>query len=40
MQAFPCISTGVYGYPIGDATKVALKSVREVLDDDVGRKVL
>ncbi|KAG8213229.1 hypothetical protein J3R82DRAFT_11695 [Butyriboletus roseoflavus] len=32
-QAFPCISTGVYGYPIRDATEVALKSVWEILDE-------
>ena len=29
--AFPAISTGVYGYPFDRATKVALKTVREVL---------
>ena len=29
--AFPCISTGVYGYPIEDATKIAVGEVREFL---------
>ena len=26
--AFPCISTGVYGYPIEEATKIAIREVR------------
>ena len=26
--AFPCISTGVYGYPIEDAAKIAIDTVR------------
>lgn len=30
--AFPAISTGVYGYPLADATKVAKKAVAEWLD--------
>uniref|UniRef100_A0A915K0S3 Macro domain-containing protein n=1 Tax=Romanomermis culicivorax TaxID=13658 RepID=A0A915K0S3_ROMCU len=30
--AFPCISTGIYGYPIVDATHVALKAVRNWLE--------
>ena len=29
--AFPSISTGVYGYPIADAAKVALTTVRDYL---------
>ncbi|MEK8022863.1 MAG: O-acetyl-ADP-ribose deacetylase [Candidatus Hydrogenedentota bacterium] len=29
--AFPAISTGVYGYPIEEATRIAVKTVREVL---------
>ena len=27
--AFPCISTGVYGYPIEDAAKIAVREVRD-----------
>ncbi|KFM61100.1 MACRO domain-containing protein 2, partial [Stegodyphus mimosarum] len=30
--AFPCISTGVYGYPNENAAHVALKTVREFLE--------
>ncbi|EMD33911.1 hypothetical protein CERSUDRAFT_117441 [Gelatoporia subvermispora B] len=30
--AFPSISTGIYGYPIKDATHLALNTVREVMD--------
>jgi O-acetyl-ADP-ribose deacetylase len=26
--AFPCISTGIYGYPIQEATEIALRTVR------------
>jgi O-acetyl-ADP-ribose deacetylase (regulator of RNase III) len=29
--AFPCISTGVYGYPIEDATRIAICEVRRFL---------
>ena len=29
--AFPCISTGVYGYPVADAAKIAIREVREFL---------
>ncbi|MEE9253786.1 MAG: O-acetyl-ADP-ribose deacetylase [Pseudomonadales bacterium] len=29
--AFPAISTGVYGYPLGCATEIAMRKVREVL---------
>jgi O-acetyl-ADP-ribose deacetylase (regulator of RNase III) len=29
--AFPSLSTGVYGYPISDAARVALKTVKEYL---------
>ena len=31
--AFPAISTGVYGYPLEEATKIALKTVEEWLND-------
>ncbi|TIB43155.1 hypothetical protein E3P86_00113 [Wallemia ichthyophaga] len=30
--AFPSISTGIYGYPIEEASKVALKTVRDFLE--------
>lgn len=29
--AFPCISTGVYGYPAREAAKIAVQAVREML---------
>ena len=29
--AFPCISTGVFGYPIEEAAKIAVREVREFL---------
>ncbi len=29
--AFPCISTGIYGYPIEDAAKIAVREVRGFL---------
>ena len=29
--AFPCISTGVYGYPIEDAAKIAVREVEGFL---------
>ncbi|GCB79995.1 hypothetical protein scyTo_0017995, partial [Scyliorhinus torazame] len=32
-QAFPCISTGVYGYPNGQAAETVLKAVREYLKE-------
>ena len=30
--AFPCISAGVYGYPIEDSCKIAISSVKKWLD--------
>jgi len=37
--AFPSISTGIYGYPIADATHIALDEVRRFLDSGVGDKL-
>lgn len=31
MIAFPCISTGVYGYPLEDAAKIAIREVNAFL---------
>ena len=33
--AFPCISTGIYGYPKKEAAKVAIKAVRDNSFDNV-----
>jgi len=30
-MAFPAISTGIFGYPLADATQVAIQAVREAL---------
>ena len=35
---FCCISTGIYGYPIVPATKIALQTVREFLENEENRK--
>jgi O-acetyl-ADP-ribose deacetylase (regulator of RNase III) len=32
VQAFPCISTGIYGYPNASAAQVALQAVRGFLE--------
>ena len=32
--AFPCISTGVYGYPKEEAAKIAISEVRKFMSDD------
>ncbi|KAJ7104264.1 A1pp-domain-containing protein [Mycena belliarum] len=37
--AFPSISTGIYGYPIEDATHLALDLVRRFCELDVGSKL-
>ena len=29
--AFPCISTGVYGYPVEEAAEIAVRAVKEFL---------
>ena len=31
--AFPAISTGIFGYPIDQATQIAVTTVRNFLDD-------
>ena len=36
--AFPCISTGVYGYPLEKAAKVAIYTVQETLQEFSGIK--
>ena len=40
--AFPAISTGVYGYPLKDATKIALRTVADwlLMNTDYEMKVL
>ena len=38
-QAFPSISTGIYSYPIVDATRIALNTARVFLDSEQGNKV-
>ncbi|KAJ7773084.1 hypothetical protein B0H16DRAFT_138331 [Mycena metata] len=37
--AFPSVSTGIYGYPIEDATHIALDLVRRFCESDVGSKL-
>jgi O-acetyl-ADP-ribose deacetylase (regulator of RNase III) len=32
--AFPAISTGVYGYPIEEASEIAVKTINDFLQDD------
>jgi O-acetyl-ADP-ribose deacetylase (regulator of RNase III) len=34
--AFPCISTGIYGYPFEDAARLALATVREAMAMQAG----
>ena len=38
-QAFCSISTGIYGYPIADATRVALETARDFAETEDGAKV-
>ncbi|KAI0805962.1 A1pp-domain-containing protein [Irpex lacteus] len=37
--AFPSISTGIYGYPIKDATHIAINEVRKFLESESGTKL-
>jgi len=37
--AFPCVSTGIYGYPIVDATRIALEEVRRFCESEEGGKL-
>ncbi|KAL9604127.1 MAG: hypothetical protein Q9219_000715 [cf. Caloplaca sp. 3 TL-2023] len=37
--AFSCLSTGVYGYPSGEAAKIACKTVRAFLESEEGSKL-
>lgn len=37
--AFPSISTGIYGYPIRDATRIALNEVRQFVEADNEAKI-
>lgn len=39
LQAFPSISTGVYGYPMQDATNVAIETVGKFLESKEGKEV-
>ena len=39
-MAFPCISTGVYGYPVADAAKIAVREVTEFLKTHGGIDVV
>jgi O-acetyl-ADP-ribose deacetylase (regulator of RNase III) len=39
-QAFPAISTGIYGYPVGSATHIALNEARRFLETVHDPKVL
>jgi O-acetyl-ADP-ribose deacetylase (regulator of RNase III) len=34
--AFPAISTGIYGYPLDEASRVALQAVLDFTEDDTG----
>ena len=36
--AFPCISTGIYGYPIEDAAKIAVREVKAFLSHAEARR--
>ncbi|KAJ3342894.1 hypothetical protein HDU93_000553 [Gonapodya sp. JEL0774] len=38
-QAFPCISTGIYGYPNLPAAHIALETAREFLEGELGGEI-
>lgn len=38
--AFPCISTGVYGYPQRDAAEIAVSTCREFLNGGAGMEII
>ena len=38
--AFPCISTGVYGYPVEEAAEIAAREAREFLAKRPGMEVV
>ena len=38
--AFPCISTGVYGYPIREADRIAIREVKAMLTDHADPEVV
>ena len=38
--AFPCISTGVYGYPIEEASEIAVREVKAFLENHSGLEVI
>ena len=38
--AFPAISTGIYGYPLGEATDVAVSAVRRFADEGPGLRLV
>lgn len=37
--AFPCISTGIYGYPPSEAADIAASTVREFLESEDGKGI-
>ncbi|EKM78125.1 hypothetical protein AGABI1DRAFT_114944 [Agaricus bisporus var. burnettii JB137-S8] len=37
--AFPCISTGIFGYPNMKAAKIALTEIRRFLESDIGKQI-
>lgn len=37
--AFPCISTGIYGYPPREAADIAASTVRKYLESEAGKEI-